>query len=148
MFSNKKFGAPPVLLKKYHQLALLNTLSIVCLQIPYRGDVGTYRVTKSALMASDLDLPFVPCIGGFHLQMEWCQVSRIKCKLDSNVNELPNCCSDSLKNNTYELGERTVKRGFLTVELRTNLVTKTKYMHHSVQLMNEMENYFREVENH
>ena len=111
-FLNKKFGVPPALLKKYHQLALIKTLSIVFLQIPYCGDVGTYRVTLSALMASDLDLPFVPCIGGFHLQMEWCQVGRIKCKLDSNVNELPNCCSDSFKKNTYELGERTVKEDF------------------------------------
>ena len=40
----------------------------------YRGDVGTYRMAKKALSISDTPLPFVPCIGGFHLQMEWVQV--------------------------------------------------------------------------
>ncbi|XP_067948696.1 uncharacterized protein [Watersipora subatra] len=43
-------------------------------KIPYRGDVGTYKVAKKALNVSDQDLPFVPCIGPFYLQMEWCQL--------------------------------------------------------------------------
>ena len=50
---------------------------IACIfQVPYRGDVGTYRVAMKALSIADPthQLPFVPCIGAFHLQMEWVQV--------------------------------------------------------------------------
>ena len=49
------------------------------MQVPYRGDVGTYKVAKKALSNSDPDegLPFVPCFGAFHLQMEGVQVSGV-----------------------------------------------------------------------
>ena len=47
----------------------------IYVQVLYRGDYATYERAKQAIMATDTSLPFVPAIGGFHLQMEWCQVS-------------------------------------------------------------------------
>ena len=41
----------------------------------YRGDYGTYERAKSAMSISDTELDFLPCIGAFHLQMTWSQVS-------------------------------------------------------------------------